>query len=184
MIIGLVGMTATGKSEIAKELVKLGIPKIVTTTTRPNRSGEVDGVDYNFISDSKFEKMKKNHEFVETTSYNTVYGIWKYGTPISALRDDGVIILNPDGLKAFRDMNINCKVFYIQASEGVVRNRLRFRGDSQEEADRRIKTDKKDFKNIDKLTNFTIRNEGEMTPKLAAHIIFEIYQILKKEDKK
>lgn len=183
MIIGLVGMTATGKTEIAKCLEEYGLKKIVTTTTRPMRPGEIEGIDYNFVSDNKFNKMKNNHEFLETTSYNTAYGIWQYGTPISSLKDDGVIILNPDGAKVFKKLNyINSKLFLIQASEGVIRNRLRFRKDTEEEANRRIIADKHDFKNVDKLVDFSIRNEGDMTPEMVAHIIFEIYKLYKKEE--
>lgn len=184
MIIGLVGMTATGKTEIAKALNNYGISKVVTTTTRPMRPGEKAGIDYDFVSDEKFQKMVSNKEFAETTSYETVHGVWKYGTPINKLinSDTHVIILNPDGLKSLKDMpQLNMTVFHIQASEGTIRNRLRFRGDSQDEAERRIRADKKDFKNIESLVDFSIRNEGDMTPNMIAHIIFEISKIIKEE---
>lgn len=184
MIIGLVGMTATGKTEIAKCLEKYGLKKIVTTTTRPMRPGEIEGIDYDFISDKEFESIKSKNGFLETTSYNTVHGVWKYGTPINALKDDGVIILNPDGAKIIKELNqINSRLILIQASEGVIKNRLRFRKDTAEEAERRIAADKKDFRNINKIVDFSIRNEENMTPEIAAHIIFEIYKICKKEGK-
>ena len=37
----------------------------VSCTTRPPRAGEVDGVDYNFLTDDQFDAMIKRDEFVE-----------------------------------------------------------------------------------------------------------------------
>ncbi len=45
----LVGASASGKTEVAKLLArKYGIRKVVTHSTRPLRSGEVNAVDYLF----------------------------------------------------------------------------------------------------------------------------------------
>lgn len=41
----LIGKTGAGKTSIAKELEKLGYPRLITDTTRPMREGEKDGVD-------------------------------------------------------------------------------------------------------------------------------------------
>ena len=72
----LAGASASGKTEVAKVLAKTyGITKIVTTTTREKRTGEVDGVDYFFVSKEKFETMILEDKFVEYTLYNgQMYG--------------------------------------------------------------------------------------------------------------
>ena len=57
MAIIIFGKTASGKSRVVNELVKRGYKKIVTTTTRPARKGEVDGIDYNFITDDEFKEL-------------------------------------------------------------------------------------------------------------------------------
>lgn len=57
MLTILIGMSASGKDAILRELVaNHGFREIVTTTTRPMRKGEVNGKDYNFISRKEFEK--------------------------------------------------------------------------------------------------------------------------------
>lgn len=57
MLTILIGMSASGKDAILRELVaNHGFCEIVTTTTRPMRKGEVNGKDYNFISRKEFEK--------------------------------------------------------------------------------------------------------------------------------
>ena len=48
-IVVLVGGSGSGKTTIAHELEKKGFRRLVTTTTRPKREGEVDQVDYFFV---------------------------------------------------------------------------------------------------------------------------------------
>ena len=56
---------------------------VVTCTTRPPRNGEVDGVDYQFISREAFLKMHGQRGFLEA---NEVHGNW-YGSPRGQVRD-------------------------------------------------------------------------------------------------
>jgi Guanylate kinase len=52
-VVILQGESATGKSTLQNELVKTSFfEKLITDTTRPPRSGEIDGVDYNFLVSS------------------------------------------------------------------------------------------------------------------------------------
>lgn len=53
----------------------------VSVTTRRIRTGEVDGVDYHFVSDDKFEEMIKANEFLEFAEFAGA----KYGTPKKAV---------------------------------------------------------------------------------------------------
>ena len=95
-MICLVGKTSSGKTTIAHELVNLGMESVVTTTTRPMRDGEKDGVTYNYISEKEFLKKKDNNEFAEFTYYITVHGRWYYGTQHKDLENhkNKVIILH------------------------------------------------------------------------------------------
>ena len=76
MSICLVGKSCSGKDTIARELVKLGYERILTYTTRPARSNELDGVDYHFVTENEFKDMIKNKEFLEWRSYQTDEGTW------------------------------------------------------------------------------------------------------------
>ena len=62
----LVGKTACGKSTTAKLMEKLGYQRIVTDTTRPRREGETDGIDYQFRTQAKFEKLKRDRYNAES----------------------------------------------------------------------------------------------------------------------
>ena len=61
----LVGPSASGKSAIVKCLEsKYGIKKFITCTTRPMRVGEVNGVDYYFMTKEEFTTRYENDEFI------------------------------------------------------------------------------------------------------------------------
>ena len=65
-MIVLVGASASGKTEIAKLIIKNhGFEKMVTTTTRPMRVGEVKDVDYHFLTKEEFLKSEFGKDFSE-----------------------------------------------------------------------------------------------------------------------
>ena len=187
VILVLIGKTATGKSRIKDELIKLGMDNVVTTTTRPMRDGEVQDVSYHFIDKSQFRQFKEQGFFAETTSYNTVHGTWYYGTQLKDLEnnENKVIILNPDGIKSISEKIDMRKwlVVYITCPENIMKVRLHKRGDNVDEVARRIEADRKDFRNINRFVDVEIENNGSKTPEQIAHIIKSLYDRHLKENK-
>ena len=84
LLVVLSGPSGVGKDAALAELKKLDRPWhfAVTATTRPQRPGERDGVDYIFLDNDTFLKMKERDEFLECAQ---VYGRW-YGVPRSQVR--------------------------------------------------------------------------------------------------
>lgn len=68
-----------GKSTLARLLMKSDshVHPSISVTTRPKRSGEVEGKDYYFVSNEQFHKMIENNELLE---YARVFD-YMYGTP-------------------------------------------------------------------------------------------------------
>ena len=183
-MLALVGYTASGKTTILNELEKLGIPRIVTMTTRPMRPGEVDGKTYYYRSEEEFKKLMYYGFFAETTSYNVANGeTWYYGTPKEKLYGDGAIILNPDGLKTLKD-KYDMLVFYLDVPEHVLLKRLEERGDNPDEARRRLAADKEDFKNIRDYCDWVIADYWSSPADIAAKIKknYEIWRDSKKTE--
>ena len=179
-MIALIGKTASGKDSIKKELIKLGYESVVTTTTRPMRPGEVDGVSYHFIDKSQFRRLKIQEFFAETTSYETVHGTWYYGIQKKDLmnNENKVIILNPDGILSLMrttDMS-DWVIFFIDCPEEIMKERLKKRGDNHEEAERRLESDRKDFININRLCDYRIVNDGTRKPEEIAWKIKALYE--------
>jgi guanylate kinase len=78
--------SGAGKTTLADRLLK-GDSKLrlsVSATTRTPRPGEVDGVDYHFVSEEEFLRMQSNGEFLESAK---VFGNY-YGTPRAKVFND------------------------------------------------------------------------------------------------
>jgi guanylate kinase len=91
--------SGSGKTTICKYLQKLDSSIIfsVSCTTRQIRENEIDGKDYFFTSNSKFEKKIKDDKFVE---WEKIHGNFYYGTLKStldeAINKDKTILLELD----------------------------------------------------------------------------------------
>ena len=60
----LVGASASGKSVVVKKMNELfGVEKIVTYTTRPMRVGEINHIDYHFVTQAEFLEKKRKKLF-------------------------------------------------------------------------------------------------------------------------
>ncbi|MCR5333265.1 MAG: hypothetical protein K6E11_04555 [Bacilli bacterium] len=169
----LVGASASGKTATALALQKkYGLIKAVTTTTREKRTGEIDGVDYFFISRKEFLRRNKEGKFVENTLYNDNF----YGCGVDQVSDDRIIVLDPNGLHAFKALNDDHIVtFLIVCDESIREARMRSRGDKEEKIEQRLENDIIDFdkKRIGK-TDFVI-NTDNLTIEQTADIIYKNY---------
>lgn len=136
-IIVLVGPSGSGKTSIGKILSKRGIPRLITTTTRAPRLGELDGVDYYFRD---FTEMKIDH-FIEQTVYNdNRYGLTKDEVKTKLEKYDLVhVSLDQNGAKAVKEaFPKETFVIFVKISEEEMVRRMKRRGDSQAEIDERI----------------------------------------------
>jgi guanylate kinase len=75
----LSGFSGSGKDAVRDLLMawKLPVHFVVTATNRPMRPGEVEGIDYLFVSDAEFDRMEREGELIE---HAIVYG-QKKGVP-------------------------------------------------------------------------------------------------------
>ena len=121
-----------GKSTIIGEIIKnpdLRLEFSISATTREPRRGEVDGVNYYFLTTEQFEKAIKNDELVE---YEEVYAGRYYGTlksEIARIQAEGKnVILDIDvkgGVNVKKMYGDNALSIFIQPpSIEVLRERL------------------------------------------------------------
>ena len=120
MIIVLIGASGSGKSLIEKELAeKHGYEKIVSYTTRKPRQGEVNGIDYHFISNEQFENALQQDLFAEYDEYSQKR---LYGTVKSDYLSKGnkVIVLTPNGYRQIKSQKyINDDVFAVLVTSNL-----------------------------------------------------------------
>ena len=83
------GPSGCGKGTVLKEVMQQqDLYYSVSLTTRAPRPGEVDGVQYHFVSKEQFEKMIARDEVLEHAEFCGNY----YGTPrdaVEAMRNEG-----------------------------------------------------------------------------------------------
>ena len=138
--------SGTGKSTIINELTKnaeLRLQFSVSATNRSPRTGEVDGVNYHFLSDEAFQAAIAADAFVE---FEEVYPGRFYGTlksELARIMDSGNnVILDIDvkgGLNVKRQYPDALSVFIQPPSVEVLRERLIGRGtDSIETINQRV----------------------------------------------
>ncbi|PST49100.1 orotidine 5'-phosphate decarboxylase [Bifidobacterium callitrichos] len=84
-------LVLTGPAGVGKGTVEVALRKkhpevwvSVSATTRDPRPGEVNGVNYWFMSEEEFAAKEKAGEFLETA---LVHGLAHYGTPLKPLED-------------------------------------------------------------------------------------------------
>ena len=77
--------SGAGKTSICRKLVEIenDVVMSVSYTTRKKRKSEINGIDYFFVPDNEFEKLKNNDFFIE---YAKVFDNW-YGTPKKIVTD-------------------------------------------------------------------------------------------------
>lgn len=87
----IIGKSFSGKDTLLNKILsnedfcrKNHLERLVRYTTRKIRPGEVDGVDYHFISDEDYKKSSGNDKMV-VSSYNSEFGILHYITDFSKL---------------------------------------------------------------------------------------------------
>ncbi|MDR1890889.1 MAG: guanylate kinase [Puniceicoccales bacterium] len=140
----LSGPSGVGKDTVAKRLLRAvgdkNLKKTITTTTRQPRKGEVDGVDYHFISREEFLKRIERSEFLE---YANVHGNYYYGssrTDIESTLSAGInvlLLIDVAGVEQILKQKNSFRVvtiFIAPKSLDELRQRIAGRGSETEES--------------------------------------------------
>lgn len=162
----LAGPTAVGKDTIIQRLVERyhDVWVSISVTTRPRRSGEVDGIDYFFVSEEVFSGMIEDGEFLE---WATVHGIHRYGTPRRPveehLRDGIPCILELDlaGARQVRESMPGALLLFIVPpswEELVRRQGIRDTEDEEERA-RRLETARTEMEAADEFDAVLVNDD-------------------------
>ena len=171
------GPSGCGKSSLLKEVYK-NIDNYyfsISTTTRKPRDGEVDGVDYFFVTKEEFEKDIHEGQFLEHASVHDHY----YGTSlkpiISSLNEGKLVIFDIDvqGHRIVKQKlnNIATSVFITTPNLQELENRLKSRGtDTIDTINKRIKNAKIEIEQISKYDYFIVNDNLEEASKLLVSV--------------
>ncbi len=149
----LAGPSGVGKSSVVREL-RILYPDLwfsVSATTREQRPGEVDGVDYRFVSAAEFDRMIAKDELLEWANIHR--GTHRSGTPRAPIEkrlDAGQPALVEVDLQGARELRRTMPeaflVFLCPPSWEALVERLTGRGtESPEIVERRLRTAKEEL---------------------------------------
>ena len=144
--------SGAGKTTLTKKLQqKYNNFKIsVSHTTRPPRSNEVDGVDYNFITKKKFEDLINDKEFYEYAKiFDNYYGTLKKNVDKILKKNDIIFDIDWQGTKQlskFKELKL-VKLYLITGSKSELKKRLLNRDqNTKEEIEKRFNSFDEDVK--------------------------------------
>lgn len=137
MIWLLIGASGTGKTSLGNYLKGIGIPELISTSTRLPRAGESNGNPYFFVNQEQFNEIP----MIEKTIYNGN----SYGTSVAeveskvANRRDCFAIVDRHGIEEFRKLyGEQVSVIFVYAAPGDVYDRMLARGDKIDDIYQRI----------------------------------------------
>ena len=183
----ILGPSAVGKDTMINRL-KAKYPgviyKLPSYTTRPMRNGEVEGVDYFFVTKEQFQSMREEGSLFWVQEYNHNFYASNKNKLKEVMADKSkVIILNynietVNSVKDDFDFNY---VAILPPSEGELRNRLIKRGTKAEEITNRMRNSIREIQLINEANYIQYRlvndDEERAFNKLDAHLR-ELYPAL------
>ncbi len=167
LLIVISGLAGAGKDSVVRRLKERGCPFhfVVTATDRPPRAGEVNGVDYFFVTTEEFQRMEREGELLE---HAIVYGQRK-GIPMQQVREalasgkDVIMRLDVQGAATVRRLVPEAVLIFLAAPEEELERRLRARGtDSPEQIQRRIAAAREEIKQLPAFDYVVVNRDGEL----------------------
>jgi guanylate kinase len=168
LLVVISGPSGVGKDVTLKRMQEIGYPFhfVVTTTDRPQRPGEVDGVDYFFVSTAEFERLIEADDLLE---HAIVYGQHK-GVSREQVRralksgQDVIMRLDVQGAAAIRQLVPDALLIFLGTeSEEELMARLTARRTESEAALRtRLEIARQEMGRINEFDYLVINRDGEL----------------------
>ena len=171
LLLVISGFAGSGKGTICKELMKQydNYAFSVSATTRDPRPGEVNGVDYFFITQERFEEMIKANELLEYAQYVSNF----YGTPKKYVEEkmqegkDVILEIECQGALHVKEIFPEAVLFFVMPPNvQEIYNRLKGRGTETEEVImRRMRRGQEEAEVIEKYDYLLINDDLQDTVK-------------------
>ena len=177
-LIVISGPSGAGKGTICKALLERedNLYISVSATTRSPRKGEVDGVNYYFLTQEEFKKKVDNNEFLEWAEVHGNY----YGTPkfnVEEMINEGKNIILEIDVQGALNVKKNCEdgvfIFILPPSMEELKRRIIARGsETPESLIKRFKTAYEEFNYISKYNYAVVNVDLEEAVKKVQNILY------------
>ena len=165
-VLVLSGPSGAGKSSLVHKIIdEIGECYFsISTTTRPQREGEMEGVDYHFVDKEEFEREIEADQFLE---YAVVHGNY-YGTsmrPVKEALNQGKLVIFDIDVQGNSAVNsrlgdITTSVFITPPTLSELKRRLQNRStDAKEVIDRRLEMARKEIQRVSEYEYLLINDD-------------------------
>jgi guanylate kinase len=168
LLIVLSGPSGVGKDVTLTRMKELGYPFhfVVTATDRPQRAGEVHGVDYYFVSSEEFAAMLERDELLE---HAMVYGQHK-GIPKPQVREalasgkDVFMRLDVQGAATVRRIVPDALLIFLMAptEEELIRRLKERKTESSEGLKKRIAMAREEMRRLPEFDYVVVNRDGKL----------------------
>lgn len=137
MIYLLLGPSGSGKTTLGAHLKEMGIPELISHSTRQPRPGEYDENPYYFVTHEQFALIP----MIESTEYNgNLYGTSRQTVDfVLNFNNHAFAIVDKHGCEEFKRLYADSvKVIYVYVSPDDVWDRMILRGDKPRDVHERI----------------------------------------------
>lgn len=168
LLVVISGPSGVGKDSVLKNMRARDLPFhfVVTATSRPQRQGEAEGVDYFFVSKDDFEQMIERGALIEhALVYNEYKGIPKEQVQRALASGRDVIMrIDVQGAATIRSLYPEALLIYLSTStEEELVQRLKDRQtESPEKLALRLATAREELEQVELFDYYVINAEGQL----------------------
>jgi guanylate kinase len=173
LLVVISGPSGVGKDSVVSALLERdpALLRVITATDRPQRPGEIDGVDYHFVSTTEFERMIAEDRMIE---WARVYHQYK-GIPKAELERalatgrDVIVRVDVQGAAMVKQLMPEAILIFVTASsEKEMIRRLRERGgDTEDQVEARIATAQEELSHLDEFGYLIVNCRGRLDQAVA-----------------
>lgn len=165
-----------GKTTVVSALLKRDktLCRVITATTRSPRKGEKDGRDYLFCSEAEFKESIEDGCMLEWAKVHAHY----YGVPRSSVEGVlkagacPVLVIDVQGAKTISKAYPEAvRIFIVPPSLSELRRRIQARNDATQDVELRLKTAKRELKEITHYDYVVLNDDLKKAIKQTAAII-------------
>ena len=168
LLVVLSGPSGVGKDSALMRMRELGFPFhfVVTATDRPQRPGEINGVDYHFVTTAQFEHMIAEQELLEWARvYNDYKGIpkWDVRNALSSGRDV-ILRIDVQGVATLKKLAPQAVTIFLAPSNfDELRERLKTRRtDAPHQIDERLAKAAGELEQIESCDNVVVNPSAQL----------------------
>lgn len=181
----IVGESGSGKDTLVEYTLKefkLQLKPVISYTDREMRENETDGIEHNFLNKDTMTSLLHEADIAAYTKIGDV----RYCTTIQDIEDSDIYIIDPEGLKNFKDMcsdDFNIVSIYIDCPLEERRKRAKNRSDFNSSFEKRVLVESEQFSEFRKSHGYdhVIDNGAMSTIYKSAMTLFDIFRYYRKD---